>query len=83
MQTLTVQIANSSVLKTLQALEDKHLIKIVKSPGFASPSLPGKEMNLSAFESWISDAENSPTVSLKEAKSRWSVKKKQLQKGTK
>lgn len=70
-------------MKALHALEDKRLIKIVKSPGFASPSLPGKEMDLPAFEAWISDAENSPTASLKEAKSRWALKKKQLQKITK
>jgi hypothetical protein len=83
MQTVTVQLTNSSALKALHALEDKHFIKIVKSPGFASPSLPGKEMDLPAFEAWISDAENAPTVSLKEAKSKWALKKKQLQKITK
>jgi hypothetical protein len=83
MQTLTVQITNSSALKALHALEEKRYIKIVKSPGLASPSLPGKEMDLPAFEAWISDAENAPSVSLKEAKSRWATKKKQLQKITK
>jgi hypothetical protein len=83
MQTLTVQITNTSALKALHALEEKRYIKIVKSPGLASPYLPGKEMDLPAFESWISDAENAPTLSLKEAKSRWATKKKQLQKVTK
>jgi hypothetical protein len=79
MQTLTVQLTNDSALKALHALEDKHFIKIVKSPGFASPSLPGKEMDLQAFEAWISNAENAPGFSLKEAKSKWTLKKKQLQ----
>jgi hypothetical protein len=83
MQTLTVQITNNSALKALHALEEKNYIKIVNSPGFASPALPGKEMDLPAFEAWISDAENAPSVSLKEAKSRWASKKKQLQKVTK
>ena len=83
MQILTVQITNSNALKALHALEDKRFIKIVKSPGLASPALPGKEMDLQAFEAWISDAENAPTVSLKEAKSQWAAKKKQLQRLTK
>jgi len=83
MQTLTVQITNNSALKALHALEEKNYIKIVKSPGLASPSLPGKSMDLPAFEAWIADAENAPSVSLKEAKSRWASKKKQLRKITK
>ena len=80
MQTLTVQITNNSALKALHALEEKQYIKIVKSPGLASPALPGKAMDLPAFEAWISDAENTPTVTLKEAKSRWASRKKKLQK---
>ena len=83
MQTLTVQITNNNALKTLRDLEDKRFIKIVKSPGFASPALPGKEIDLPAFEAWISDSENAPSVSLKEAKSKWAARKRQLQQGTK
>jgi hypothetical protein len=83
MQTLTVQVTNNNALKALHDLEDKRFIKIVKSPGFASPALPGKEMDLPAFEAWISDAENASSVSLKEAKSKWTARKKQLQKLTK
>ena len=82
MQTLTVLITNSNALKTLQALEGKRFIKIVRSPGLASPALSGKEMDLPAFEAWISNAENVPALTLKEAKSRWALKKKQLQKLT-
>jgi hypothetical protein len=83
MQTLTVQITNGSALKALHALEEKQYIRIVKSPRLSSPSLPGKEMDLPAFEAWISDAENAPTISLKEAKSKCASRKKQLQKITK
>jgi hypothetical protein len=83
MQTLTVQITNTSALKALHALEEKRYIKIVKSPGIASLSLPGKELDLPVLEAWISDAENASTVSLKEAKSRWATKEKHLQKITK
>ncbi|HTR31729.1 MAG TPA: hypothetical protein VMH27_20795 [Puia sp.] len=83
MRTLTVQITNNSALKALHALEEKNYIKIVKSSALASPSLPGKAMDLPAFEAWISDAENAPSLSLKEAKSKWASKKKQLQKITK
>ena len=78
MQTLSVQITHNDALKALRALEDKGFIKIVKSPGFASPSLPGKEMDLPVLETWISNAENALTISLKKAKSRWALKKKQL-----
>ncbi len=65
MQTLTVQITNNNALKALYDLEDKRFIKIVKSPGFASPALPGKEMDLPAFEAWIADAEAAPSLSFK------------------
>lgn len=76
MQTLTVQINNISALKTLKALEEKNYIKILKSPSLASPSLTGKAKELTAFEAWISDAENAPSLTLKEAKSIWASKKK-------
>jgi hypothetical protein len=80
MQKLTVQITNSSALKALRGLGEKHFIKIVKCPDLSSPSLPGKEMDLPAFEAWISYAESARTVTLKDAKSRWVPRKKQLQK---
>jgi len=43
MQILTVQINNNSAKKTLQALEEKSYIKILKSPFLASPPFPEKQ----------------------------------------
>ena len=36
-------------------------------------------MSLKAFKEWIAKFEDAPTVSVKEAKSKWAEKKKQLQ----
>jgi hypothetical protein len=80
MQTFTVQITNNNALKTLHSLEEKHFIRIVEETSFDSPALPGVQLNLKAFKNWISDAENAPTVDLKEAKAKWASKRKQLQK---
>jgi hypothetical protein len=79
MQTVTVQLTDRSARKALQDLEQKHMIRIVKSPRFESPVLPGEPMNISAFQAWIADAEKAPSVSLKAAKSTWAAKKRQLQ----
>ncbi len=79
MQTVTLQITNKSAMKTLHELEDKNLVRIVKSPRFESPSLPGEPMDISAFQTWIKNAEKAPSISLKDAKSKWASQKKQLQ----
>ncbi len=82
MQTLTIQITDNNGLKAIHALEEKHVIRIVENNEFDSPALPGKAMSLKAFQNWITEAENSSTVSLKEAKAIWAGKRKQLQKIT-
>ena len=79
MQTLTLEIKNTSALKTLQNLEEKHFIRIVDDAYLDSSSLPGTPLSLKAFKNWISDSENAPRVDLKEAKSKWANKRKQLQ----
>jgi len=83
MQTLTVQIRNSNALKALHTLAEKHFIKIVDDANLDSPALPGGQLSLKAFKNWVSNAENTDTVDLKEAKSKWASKRKQLQKLTK
>lgn len=83
MQTLTIQITNTSGLKAIHALEEKKAIRIVDDTEWDSPALPGEQMSLKAFKDWIARSEEAPTVSLKEAKSQWTNKKKQLQKLTK
>ena len=78
MQTVTVQLTDSSARKALQALEKKQVIRIVKSPRFESPALPGKPMDLSAFKTWVAGAEEAPSVSRKAAKSTWAAQRKKL-----
>jgi hypothetical protein len=80
MQTLTVQITNRNALKTLHALREKHFIRIVDDADLDSPSLPGGRLSLKAFKNWIVNAENAPVTDLKEAKSKWANRKKQLRK---
>jgi hypothetical protein len=48
-----------------------------------APFLPGKPIDLSAFQHWIAGAEDAPAVSLKAATSTWAAKRRQLQKLTK
>ncbi len=83
MQTVTVQLTDKSARKALRDLEQKHVIRIVKSPRFESPALPGKPADLSAFRTWIAAAEEAPSVSLKAAKSTWAAKRRKLQQLTK
>jgi hypothetical protein len=83
MQTLTIQITDNNGLKALHALEDKHFIRIVENSDFDSPSLPGTALSFKAFKTWISEAEETPTIDLKEAKAKWATKRKQLRKLTK
>ncbi len=80
MQTLTIELTGSDSLKALQDLELKKLIRIVKKPEFNSYSLPGEPISEEEFKKWVEKAENSPTVSLIEAKQKWEIQKKKLQK---
>lgn len=82
MQTLTIQITDDNGLKALHALEEKHFIRIVEKKEFDSPALPGEAMNLKAFQNWIRTSEDSPNITLREAKAKWANKRKQLQKLT-
>lgn len=82
MQTLTVQITDDSALKTLYALEEKQFINILDEFALNSPSLSGKALHLNAFKNWISNAESSAPIALKEAKSKWASQRKKLQKLT-
>lgn len=78
MQTLTVQITDTSGLKALHALEEKRFIRIVDQVKSDSPSLPGQALSFKAFREWISQSEDAPTVDLKAAKAKWANKRKQL-----
>ena len=80
MQTITIELTDNNSLKALQELEHKRVIRIVKEPDINSFALPGEPISEEDFKKWIEYAENSPTVSLSEAKQRWATQKKKLQK---
>jgi len=80
MQKLTIELTANNSLKALQNLEDKHLIRILKVSDLTSYSLPGDPISEEDFRKWVKYAENSPTVSLTDAKQRWAEQKKKLQK---
>ena len=85
MQTVTIELTDNNSLKALQDLEHKHLIRIVKEPdpiaiGLNSYALPGEPISEEDFKKWVEYAEDSPTVSITEAKQRWATQKKKLQK---
>jgi len=64
----------------LKDLEYKHLIRILKEPDLKSYSLSGEPISNEDFRNWVEYAENSPTVSLTEAKLGWAEQRKKLQK---
>jgi hypothetical protein len=80
MQTVTIELTDKNSLKVLQDLEHMHLIRIVKEPDINSYALPGEPISEQDFKKWVEYTENSPTVSLTEAKQRWAIQKKKLQK---
>jgi hypothetical protein len=80
MQTLTIELTGKDSLKALQDLEHNHLIRIVNEPDLNSYSLPGDPISEEDFRKWVEYTENSPTVSLTQAKQRWAEQKKKLQK---
>jgi len=80
MQTLKIELIDSNSLKALQELEHKRLIRIVKEPDLNSYALPGGPISVEDFQKWVEYVEDTPTVSLAEAKQRWATQKKKLQK---
>lgn len=80
MQTIIIELTGSNSMSALKDLEHKHLIRILKEPDLNSYSLPGEPISNEDFRKWVEYAENSPTVSLNEAKLRWKEQRKKLQK---
>ena len=76
---LTIELTNNNSLKALLELEHKQLIRIIKEPDSNSYALDGELINKEDFRKWVEYAEKSPTLSLTEAKQRWSVQKEKLQ----
>lgn len=80
MQTLTIELTANNSLQALRDLEQKRLIKIIDKTDLNSYTFPGEAINKEDFKKWVEYAENSPTVSLTEAKLRWAAQKKKLEK---
>lgn len=63
--------------------EEMEVIAFLKKDGLQqselSPALKGDPLTNREFISWINQAEMMPTISLEEAKSRWTNKRSQLQ----
>lgn len=78
MQTVLIELKNSKAFEELHNLEEKNFIRIV-CEDYTSYSLPGKSISGDEFRAWAEYAENTPTVSLNEAKQRWEAQKKKLQ----
>ncbi|WP_026768559.1 hypothetical protein [Asinibacterium sp. OR53] len=79
MHTLTLEISDTRALLTLQQLAKKKAIKIIASDEVDdSLSLPGTPVSMAAFKQWIANAEATPTISLKTAKSEWGHRRKRL-----
>jgi hypothetical protein len=80
MKTITIELTGNESLNAIQDLENRNLIRIVNEPDLNSYSLPDESISVEDFREWVNYAENSPTVSLQEAKQRWAEQKKKLQK---
>ena len=80
MDTLTIQLTNEKALKALHTLQEKHFIRIVDDAALDSPALPGGALSLEDFKHWIKETEGNETISLTEAKQKWTGKRKQLEK---
>jgi hypothetical protein len=80
MQTLKVELTGNNSLNALQELERQHLIRIVTEPDPSYYALPGNPVSEEDFIKWVEHAENSPDVSLTEAKQLWAEQKKNLKK---
>ncbi len=79
MHTMTLQINDEDALKTLLELERRHYISILENSNTNSPSLPGSPMSQSEFEKLIAEAEQSPLITLNEAKEKWARQKERFQ----
>ena len=79
MLTLRVELINTDSLKALEELESQQIIRIVNEPDANSYALPGNPVSDEDFRKWIEQAENSPSISLTEAKRQWAKQKKKLE----
>ncbi len=78
MTTMLIELMKSEAVEMLHNLEKSNIIRIVKEDS-SHYSLPGNAISSAEFDRWIENAEKSPTINLKEAKSQWETQKKKIQ----
>jgi hypothetical protein len=79
MQTILIELLNSKAFEALHHLEKEDLIWILDED-VTSYCLPGKSLNKEEFKAWVKYAENTPTLTLNEAKEKWEIRKKKFKK---
>jgi len=79
MDKVIIELTGDNSLKALKELENRKLIRILRNPKQASYVLAGEPISEVDFKNWIEYAENTPTLSLNEAKQQWSSQKRKLQ----
>ncbi len=79
MKPITIDLTGNNSIKALKELEEKSLIRIVNEPDLNSYALAGNSISREDFKKWVEFNENSPTVSITEAKQRWTIQKEKLQ----
>lgn len=79
MQTVLVELMDKKAFEELHNLEAKQLIRIIteKDPVY-SYALPGDTVSVEDFRKWVTHEENTPTISLTQAKKQWQARKKKL-----
>lgn len=80
MQKLTIELTDPNSLKVTQDLEQKRIIRIVNYPDLDSYALPGNAISEEDFKQWVEYAQESPSISITEARERWALQKKKLEK---
>ena len=66
-------------MEILRNFKSKPFINVIESSSFDTPALPGKPISLTEFRNWINNAEQTPMVSLGQAKGKWAIERKYLQ----
>ena len=80
MEKLIIELTDSQSLKALQELESRQLIRILKKPDLNALALAGEPITEEDFKNWVRYAEESPMVSIQEARQKWAAQKEKLRK---
>jgi hypothetical protein len=79
MRTVLVELRDKKAFEELHKLEARQLIRIITEKGPASSyAIPGDPVSVEDFKKWITHAENTPSISITQAKKQWQSRKKKL-----